>query len=127
MAEIQGTEKQARDRALKHQPGVHFHFLPMWANDSETLPFNQYFGMGLTGFGLVPHRPIDSMGVGMSWAWLYPNIFNRSSELMFQSYFQADLFGSTLFSPAVHYIPTPGADSSLGGAWALTFRLKVFF
>ena len=49
----------------------------MWVNDSETLPFNQYFGMGLTGFGLVPHRPIDSMGVGMSWAWLYPNIFNR--------------------------------------------------
>jgi hypothetical protein len=69
----------------------------MWVNDSETLPFNQYFGMGLTGFGLVPHRPIDSMGVGMSWAWLYPNIFNRSSELMFQSYFQADLFGSRFF------------------------------
>lgn len=67
------------------------------------------------------------MGVGMSWAWLYPNIFNRSSELMFQSYFQADLFGSTFFSPAVRYIPTPGVDSSLGGAWALTFRLKVFF
>lgn len=57
-------------------------FFQFGVNDSKTVPFNQYFGMGFTGFGLVPNRPIDSMGVGMSWAWLNPNTFNRSSELM---------------------------------------------
>jgi len=102
-------------------------FFQFGVNDSETLPMNQYFGMGFTGFGLVPHRPGDSVGVGMSWAWLNPDIFNRSSELMFQSYYQAHLIGGTYFQPAVSYIPTPGADSSLGGAWALTFRLTVLF
>lgn len=102
-------------------------FFQFGVNDSSTMPFNKYFGMGFTGFGLVPNRPIDSIGVGMSWAWLNPNIFNRSSELMFQSYYQAHLVGSTFFSPAVSYIPTPGADSSLGGAWAVTFRVTVLF
>ncbi len=102
-------------------------FLQFGVNDSDTMRFNQYGGMGFTGFGLVPHRPIDSMGVGASWAWLNPNLFNRSSELMFQYYYQAHLVGGTFFQPAVSYIPTPGADSSLGGAWALTFRVVVLF
>ena len=102
-------------------------FFQFGVNDSETMRFNKYFGMGFTGFGLVPNRPIDSMGVGMSWAWLNPNTFNRSSELMLQGYYQAHLVGSTFFSPAVSYIPTPGADSSLGGAWAVTFRVTMLF
>ena len=51
-----------------------------------------YFGMGLTAFGLVPHRSEDSMGAGMAWSWLNPNLFDRSSELMFQGYYQAHLF-----------------------------------
>ena len=96
-------------------------------NNSETLPVNQYFGMGLTGFGLVPHRSEDSIGVGMAWSWLNPNLFDRSSELMFQGYYQAHLFAGTFFQPAVSYIPTPGASADLGGAWALTFRLTVLF
>ena len=99
----------------------------MRVNDSEILPVNQYFGMGLTGFGLVPHRPEDSLGAGMAWAWLNPNLLDRSSELMFQGYYQAHLVAGTFFRPAVSYIPTPGAASNLGAAWALTFRLTVLF
>ena len=102
-------------------------FFQFGVNNSETLPVNQYFGMGLTGFGLVPHRSEDSMGVGMAWSWLNPNLFDRSSELMFQGYYQAHLFAGTFFQPAVSYIPTPGASADLGGAWALTFRLTVLF
>jgi porin len=102
-------------------------FFQFGVNNSETLPVNQYFGMGLTGFGLVPHRPEDSMGVGMAWSWLNPNLFDRPSELMFQGYYQAHLFAGTFFQPAVSYIPTPGASADLGGAWALTFRLAVLF
>ncbi|HEY5954390.1 MAG TPA: carbohydrate porin [Terrimicrobiaceae bacterium] len=96
-------------------------------NNAEALPVNQYFGMGFTGFGLVPGRAADSMGAGMSWAWLNPKAFDRASELMFQAYYQAHLVAGTFFQPAVSYIPTPGASASLGGAWALTFRLTVLF
>jgi porin len=102
-------------------------FFQYGVNNSETLPMNQSFGLGLTGFGLVPHRPQDSIGAGMSWAWLNPNGHDRSSELMFQTYYQAHLYGGTFFQPAVSYIPTPGGGGDLGGAWALTFRLTVLF
>lgn len=109
------------------QPASISVFFQFGVNDSETLPFNQYYGMGFTGFGLVPGRPDDSVGAGMSWAWLNPNLFDRSSELMFQGYYQARLVGGLFFSPAVTYIPTPGNDASLGGAWALTFRVTLLF
>lgn len=111
----------------KHQLASISGFFQYGTNNSETLPMNDYFGVGLTGFGLVPGRPVDSLGAGVSWAWLNTNLFNRSSELMFQGYYQAHLVGGTYFQPAVTYIPTPGADSSLGGAWALTFRVTVLF
>ncbi len=41
-------------------------FFQFGVNDSETLRANQYFGMGFTGFGLVPGRPADSIGLGMA-------------------------------------------------------------
>lgn len=102
-------------------------FFQYGVNNSETLPMNQSFGLGLTGFGFVPHRPRDSAGAGLSWAWLNPNLFGRPSELMFQGYYQAHLYDGVFFQPAVSYIPTPGASADLGGAWALTFRLTLLF
>ncbi|MEO8205503.1 MAG: carbohydrate porin [Chthoniobacterales bacterium] len=102
-------------------------FFQFETNHSRTLPVNQYFGMGFTGFGLVPGRTKDSLGVGMSWAWLNPNSFDRSSELMFQSYYQANIWRSVYLEPAITYIPTPGASSTLGGAWASTIQMTVLF
>lgn len=102
-------------------------FVQFGVNNSETLPVNQYFGLGFTGFGLVPHRPADSLGVGMAWSWLNPNLFDRSSELMFQGYYQAHLYAGAFFQPALSYIPTPGVGPKLAGAWALTFRFTLLF
>ena len=102
-------------------------FFQFGTNDSETRPVNHYFGTGLTAFGLVPNRPEDSMGCGVSWAWLNPNIFQRSRELMFQGYYQAHLIGHTYLEPAISYIPTPGASPDLGGAWATTVQITVLF
>ena len=102
-------------------------FFQFGTNDSETRPVNHYFGMGLTAFGLVPSRPKDSMGCGMSWAWLNPNVFQRSSELMFQGYYQAHLIAGTYLEPAISYIPTPGASPDLGGAWATTVQVTILF
>ena len=102
-------------------------FFQFGTNCSETLPVNQYFGMGLTAFGLVPSRPKDSMGCGTSWAWLNPNVFQRSSELMFQGYYQAHLIAGTYLEPAISYIPTPGASPDLGAAWATTVQVTILF
>jgi len=102
-------------------------FYQFGVNDSQTLPVNQYFGGGVTGFGLVPGRPADSLGFGMAWSWLNPRIFNRSSELMFQTYYQAHIYGGAFFQPTFSYIPTPGASSSLGGAYAMTLRFTLLF
>jgi porin len=102
-------------------------FVQFGLNNSETLPVKEYFGLGFTGFGMVPHRPDDSLGVGMAWSWLNPSPSGRSNELMFQGYYQAHLYAGTFFQPAVSYIPNPGANPKLNGAWALTFRFTFLF
>ncbi len=88
---------------------------------------NQYFGSGLTAFGLVPGRSKDSAGAGMACSWLNRNIFHRSSELMFQAYYQAHIIAATYVEPAISFIPTPGDKPDLDAAWATTLRVTVLF
>jgi len=102
-------------------------FFQFGANNSVTKPFNQYFGAGLTEFGLVPLRPKDSAGIGMAWSWLNDREFHRPSELMFQSYYQAHVIGGTYLQPEISYIPTPALGANLGGAWAATMTVTVLF
>jgi len=102
-------------------------FFQFGVNNAKTLPVKDYFGAGLTGFGLIPFRPDDSVGVGMAWSWLNATPPNRPRELMFQTYYQAHLYAGAFFQPAISYIPTPGANSSYGSAWAVTFRFTFLF
>ena len=98
-------------------------------NDSSTMLASKYFGLGLTGFGLVPHRPSDSIGVGSAWSWLnrLPGSGFRSNELILAAYYQAHLFGGVFFQPTFSYIPNPGASTSLHGATAITLQSTVLF
>src|SRR5262249_50433039 len=79
-------------------------FCQFRANNSNPMLTRQYFGAGLTGFGLVPERPNDSMGCGIAWGWLNtdpnagafffrdapgPSTSLRTNEAIFQSYYQA--------------------------------------
>ena len=96
-------------------------------NNSSVLPMNQSFGGGFTLFDLIPNRPGDSMGIGFSLASLNQAIFNRPDELMYQTYYQAKVINNIYLEPAVTYIPTPGASSSLAPAWTGTLRLVVLF
>jgi porin len=111
-------------------------------NNSNTMLARQYVGSGLTGFGLVPQRPKDSMGCGAAWSWLntdpnagkffYPGAGDsstslRTNELMLQSYYQAFLKEGAYFEPAVTYIPNPGERPDIRDAWALTFRVILLF
>ncbi len=102
-------------------------FYQVGANASQTLPITQYYGAGITGFGLIGERASDSIGVGFGLSMLNQNIFQRSSELMFQAYYQAHLLASIFLQPTVTYIPTPGLSPTLPGALTTTMRLTVLF
>jgi hypothetical protein len=49
---------------------------------------DRYFGLGLTSFGLVPERPLDSLGAGLAWSWLNRIYGFRRNEAMLQAYYQ---------------------------------------
>lgn len=97
-----------------------------WSN-SKILEMNLFGGLGLTGFALVPKRPNDSFGFGLAWARLNPHLFSRSSELVLQGYYQAQIYKSSYFQPALSYIPKPGAHPDQSNVCAVTARLIVLF
>ena len=103
-------------------------FYQFGVNDSQTLPINQYYGAGITGFGLVGGRERDSMGFGVGVSRTNPNLFARSTEVILQAYYQAHLFAAAFLQPTVSYIPSPGAAvASAPGALTTTMRLTVLF
>lgn len=118
-------------------------FYQFGANNSSAMLARQFFGTGLTGFGLIPGRPDDSMGFGLALTWLNnqpqaghlffgPDHGSRAmpmrpSELMFQWYYQMQLAKGVFFQPAITYIPTPGMSNLIPASAALTMRLIVLF
>lgn len=102
-------------------------FLQFGWNNSVTLPMNLFGGMGLTAFALINKRPNDSFGIGASWSRLNPYIFSRYSELMFQGYYQAQVYKSIYFQPVLSYIPNPGAHPTKSNVCAITGRLTALF
>ncbi|CAN5848210.1 hypothetical protein BH11PSE3_BH11PSE3_27720 [soil metagenome] len=102
-------------------------FYQFGVNDSQTLPINQYYGAGITAFGLIGARERDSMGFGGSLSRMNPVLFARPSEIMFQAYYQAHLFGVTFLQPTVSLIPTPAASPHVPITVTTTLRLTVLF
>jgi len=102
-------------------------FYQFGANDSQTMLVTQYYGAGITGFGLIGNRARDSMGLGFGLSRLNPALFERPSELMLQAYYQAHLYAAIFLQPTVTYIPTPGATATAPGALTTTLRLTVLF
>lgn len=102
-------------------------FYQFGINNSTTLPFHKFAGLGLTAFGLIPERPNDSFGTGAAFTWLNRHVFKRRTELILQSYYQANLFNSVYLQPVISYIPRPGAASKLKNTWASTVRLITLF
>jgi porin len=115
-------------------------FYQFGTNNTNALPARQYFGAGLTGFGLVPGRPDDSLGFGLALTWLnttpdsaqFFHLSNtpatlRSSQLMLAWYYQWKIRDGCFFQPTLTYIPTPGEGSSIPAALTANFRLIVLF
>ncbi|MGH7333591.1 MAG: carbohydrate porin [Candidatus Rokuibacteriota bacterium] len=104
-------------------------FFQFGINDSQTLPVNEYVGVGLTGFGLVPGRPKDSLGAGVAVSWLNrkPNPDLRDNEVMLAAYYQLHLIGDIYVQPTITYIPNPGQSRSFSPATAITLRATILF
>lgn len=100
-------------------------FYQLSINNSSALSMNKSIGAGLTAFGLVANREADSMGIGFSLAWLNQRSTNRSTELMYQVYYQAKIITNIYLEPALSYIPTPGQNVSLPSAFAGTIRAII--
>lgn len=102
-------------------------FVQFGINNSKILPVHTYVGGGLTAFGLVPGRLQDSMGFGFANSWLNSNLFKRSSELIIQGYYQANIVSGLYVEPVISYIPNPGLGKQSPSAWAATARMIALF
>ena len=102
-------------------------FLQFGINDSRTFLAKEYFGAGLTAFGLVPHRPVDSFGAGIGWSWLNRTYGFRSNEAILQTYYQMHLISTSFLEPVLSYIPNPGLSRNTQGAVAATAQLTILF
>jgi porin len=117
-------------------------FLQFGANNSNTMLVRQFFGTGLTGFGLVPGRPKDSVGCGLAWGWLNtdpnagafffpdapgPSKSLRSNEAILQAYYQVFVRQGVFVEPVVTYVPNPGERPGIPAAWAMTVQLTLLF
>jgi porin len=88
---------------------------------------NEFFGAGFTGFGLIPRRPVDSIGTGLAWSWLNRRYGFRSNEAILAIYYQMHLIGTSFFQPTLSYIPNPGQSPRTQGALAITSQITVLF
>jgi len=116
---------------------------------SDASIVNTYLGAGLTGIGLVPGRPQDTISFGVARSSLneepgagwffFPDVTSDSmdlgsSELMLQATYQTNLaFGTpanywTLSAVAGYtYIPNPGQRPDLPPAHVFSVRLVALF
>ena len=103
-------------------------FIQFGANDSRTTLFaTRYFGLGLTGFGLIPGRPGDSFGAGLAWSGLNQNVgYRRRDEVLFQVYDQIEVRKAFYLEPALT-LSTPGETSARQPPLAFTLQSTILF
>jgi porin len=102
-------------------------FVQAGANDSRTMIATGYVGVGLTAFGVVPGRPLDSAGIGLAWSWLNQNAGLRSQEALIQVYEQAHVVGDIYLEPALTVVPNPGEKNAGAPAVAFTMQSTILF
>jgi porin len=103
-------------------------FIQAGMNDSRTTFFaTRYFGVGVTGFGLIPGRPGDSFGAGLAWSELNQNLgFFRHDEALFQVYDQIQVRNAFYLEPALT-LSTPGEKSARQPALGFTLQSTILF
>jgi porin len=106
-------------------------FLQYGINNSQTKPVTQFAGGGLSGFGLIPHRPRDSIGMGIAVSWLNDALESQDTEVITQIYYQAHLASEVYLQPTFSYVPDPGirspSNDTYPAASSIILQLTVLF
>ena len=102
-------------------------FVQFGVNDSRTMFATRYVGIGVTGFGLFPGRPRDSVGAGLAWSWLNRNRDLRHQETLLQVYDQVHVIGAVYVQPALTLSPNPGEKTARSPAVTFTVQSTVLF
>jgi porin len=104
-------------------------FYQWGTNNTDALLARQYYGGGLTAFGLVPGRPVDSFGAGIAWTALNraPSLGFRSNQLMIEEYYQTMLFKGCFFQTSLTEIPNPGMSPKIPSAFTIDLRIIFLF
>lgn len=110
------TSNRLLDFIHEDGQGVVLGYLQYGINNSKTMIANQFFGGGLTGIGVIPSRPRDSVGFGFGVSWLNEPPLNQSTstEILTQFYYQAHVVGDIYFQPTFSYVPNPGYHPNPG-------------
>lgn len=113
-----GNHKSARGLSAFLQAGI---------NDSRIMLVNDYVGAGLSGFGLVPGRPYDSLGLGIACSWLNPRLKQglRNKEILLQAYDQLRVLDAFYLQPTVTLSPKAGERSVGAATVALTVQSTI--
>ena len=106
-------------------------FMQMGMTSSLTNLMTASIGAGLTMFSPLRNRPLDSYGVGLSWARMNDRSFLANavnpSELMIQVYGQIHLLGDTYITPAITYLPVVGSRSANNRSTSMMLQLTTLF
>jgi len=100
-------------------------------NNSKTMMVNEFVGGGMAGFGLIPNRPKDSLGLGFAVSWLNNPPAGQKTEILTQTYYQAHVIADIFFQPTFSYVPNPGIPNATGGpypsATSMIFQVVALF
>jgi porin len=102
-------------------------FVQLGINDSRTMFATGYLGLGATAFGVIPGRPLDSLGAGIAWSRLNRNRGFRSDEALLQLYDQIHVFDGIYLQPALTLSPNPGERTARAPAVAFTVQSTLLF
>jgi porin len=102
-------------------------FMQVGANNSRTMLVTSYVGFGLTAFGVMPARKLDSVGIGVAWSTLNRNQHVRPDEILIQGYGQIHVFGTVFLQPTLTVSPQPATLDAQGPAVAFTLQSTILF
>lgn len=117
-------------RYPKDGSGISGFFQLGWSPANTNL-FTGSIGGGLSIFAPMKSRPLDSYGLGVSWAkinnqaFLYDQL--NDSELMVQGYAQLHLIGNVYLTPSITVLPFVGEKKAVGSSTSALMQVVFLF
>jgi porin len=106
-------------------------FVQMGWSPSRSNIYSTSVGGGLTVFAPMKSRPLDSYGIGLSWAQINDQgalgVMANPDELMVQVYGQIHLVSNLYLTPSVTVLPVPGVRGAQAPSTSALLQLVALF